>query len=117
MLIFLQSLLLIREALCAVLPPAPTLLSQPAGNLSAGSDTQAYCVNTGRYRQWNGRIMYSDCQRALAILKDQTIKKYDMLYAFYTPHDGFKPLSPQYLNWKLPQIITYRRYLQPTAEH
>ena len=103
--------LLFASALSAAVTPAAMLTSQLFKNLTSSHGQPATCVNTGKVPQWNGRILYGDCEKVVSQLKLSTAKYANQLYAFYSPRCKFQPLpGPRELIWSLPTTFSFRMY-------
>lgn len=90
--------------------PAASLIFPPtniSSSLEVFDSPNAQCVFPGKYAPWSGRILYADCERALAAVRVQTARFADDLFAFYTHAGGYKPPSgAKTLEWILPSIGT-----------
>ena len=105
---FIKLLVCCTVAQSAAIVPNPVLTSQPLLNLTALSDEPANCVNTGRHPTWNGRILFADCAKALSDLKRDTAAFANVLYAFYSSKNDFKPPpGPKELEWRLPNTLSH----------
>ena len=96
----------------AAVVPFPVSISQNRFNVSAFPGEPAYCVNTGKSPEWNGRILHADCAQALTYLKLHSADYSNLVYGFYSDQRGFRPPpSPsgdKSLNWRLPTTTIHR---------
>ena len=113
MLPLFNMLLLFPAALYAAVLPSPASISQNRFNVSGFSGEPAYCVNTGKYPNWNGRILHADCVQALTYLKLHSADYSSIIYGFYSDEGGFRPppsrSGDKGLNWRLPTTTIHRK--------